>query len=163
MKHPTLYRKRLIPEQCIHLKDDIILYQDQDIIVTSWKTLRPKKDLDHGTSCYFLEKGYKISKFYDKKGSLIYWYCDIIDYQFDEEANILTTVDLLADVIIYPDGQIHVVDLDELAQAFESGKLSAALMSQSLYRLNSLLTILYNNQFHTLQAVINQVESATES
>ena len=29
MPAPTLYRKRIIPEECILLKDDRILYQDE--------------------------------------------------------------------------------------------------------------------------------------
>ena len=30
---PILFRKRLIPEECIELKDDIIIYMDDSIIV----------------------------------------------------------------------------------------------------------------------------------
>ena len=56
MKRPTLYRKRLIPEECILLKDDELLYRDEKTIITRWNTLKPKKDLHHGFSCYFLDK-----------------------------------------------------------------------------------------------------------
>ena len=45
---PVLYRKRLIPDECVRLKDDEILSFDDDIIVTKWCTLHPKHDLDHG-------------------------------------------------------------------------------------------------------------------
>ena len=48
MKRPTLYRKRLIPEECILLKDDELLYRDEKTIITRWNTLKPKKDLHHG-------------------------------------------------------------------------------------------------------------------
>ena len=34
-----IYRKRLIPEECILLKDDIIVEQNEDYILTKWKTL----------------------------------------------------------------------------------------------------------------------------
>ena len=37
-----IYRKRLIPEECILLKDDIIVEQNDDYILTKWKTLNPK-------------------------------------------------------------------------------------------------------------------------
>ena len=43
-----LYRKRLIPEECIELKDDILLYRDNELIITKWNTLHPKKTLHHG-------------------------------------------------------------------------------------------------------------------
>ena len=51
MDYPVLYRKRLIPEECIPLKDDIILYMDDEVIVTKWNTLKPRKDFHHGYSC----------------------------------------------------------------------------------------------------------------
>ena len=34
MDQPILYRKRLIPEECVQLKDDIILFQDDKLIIT---------------------------------------------------------------------------------------------------------------------------------
>lgn len=34
-----LYRKRLIPEECVELKDDEILRLDENVIVTRWKCL----------------------------------------------------------------------------------------------------------------------------
>ena len=79
MSYPTLYRKRIIPDECVLLKDDEILSYENNILVTKWKTLKPKKDLDHGFSCYFFDFGYKVSKFYDREHNLLYYYCDIID------------------------------------------------------------------------------------
>ena len=35
MKTLSLYRRRLIPDECILLKDDIILYADDDHILTA--------------------------------------------------------------------------------------------------------------------------------
>ncbi|MDE6974158.1 MAG: hypothetical protein K2P38_13910 [Lachnospiraceae bacterium] len=43
MTNPTLYRRRIIPDECVMLKDDIILYCSRERIVTSWNTLHPKK------------------------------------------------------------------------------------------------------------------------
>ena len=83
MNPPVLYRKRLIPSECILLKDDIIISCDENVILTKWNTLKPKKDLHHGYSCYLLKEGIKVSKFYREDNSLIYWYCDILDYQFN--------------------------------------------------------------------------------
>ena len=109
MDYPVLYRKRLIPEECIPLKDDIILYMDDEIIVTKWNTLKPRKDFHHGYSCYFLKEGYKVSKFLAEDDSLVYFYCDIVTYLWDRAQNTLTVVDLLADVIVKPDGKILMV------------------------------------------------------
>ena len=113
MSELQLYRKRLIPDECILLKDDIIVKQTEELVITSWNTLNPKIAFSHGCSCYFLNEGFKISKFYRQDGSLLYWYCDIVEYARDEQAHTLTATDLLADVIVYPDGRIKVVDLGQ--------------------------------------------------
>lgn len=118
-KTPVLYRKRLIPEECVKLKDDEILELNEERIITKWNTLKPKKDLHHGFSCYFLDKGYKVSKFYKEDGSLLYWYCDIVTYDYDEEKNELIVTDLLADVIVNPDGFVKVVDIDEMVTCLD--------------------------------------------
>ena len=114
MENPTLYRKRIIPEECICLKDDVILSISQDTILTKWQALKPKKDLHHGFSCYFLKDGYKVSKFMRADGSLLYWYCDIITYEKVPEENLIIVTDLLADVIITPENKVRILDLDEL-------------------------------------------------
>ena len=53
---PTLYRKRLIPDECVNLKDDNIIFLDDDTIVTSWNTFRPKAEFTHGTSYYVIKQ-----------------------------------------------------------------------------------------------------------
>lgn len=158
MKTPELYRKRLIPMQNIPLKDDLILFESDEIIVTKWNTLNPKTEFDHGISCYFLKEGVKVSKFYMPDGTFLYWYCDIVDYVYDEKLNRLTVVDLLADVLVYPNGTVKVVDLDEMADAFGQGLLSAELLRTGMYRLNGLLTKIYGGDFTEMQRALEQHE-----
>lgn len=155
---PILYRKRLIPEECILLKDDVILYRDDRIIVTSWHSLKPRKDLHHGYSCYYLDKGIKVSKFYRPDNTLLYWYCDIVDYDYSPDTDTYVVTDLLADVIVYPDGFVKVVDLDELVTALENGLLSEGLLKKSLLRIDALLKIIYGNNFSALQEPIDSRE-----
>ena len=159
MKKPAIFRKRLIPEECILLKDDVLLYRDAKLLITSWNTLKPKKDLDHGISCYFLNQGYKISKFYNHEGTLISWYCDIISYSYEEEDNAYTFTDLLVDVIVYPDGFVRVVDLDELADAARDGLISAEQMQLALRRTDKLLSVIYKGAFGKLQKYIEDQEN----
>ncbi len=99
MKQLNLYRERIIPKESVLLKDDEILYFKKNILATSWKALKPKKDLHHGYSIYYLDEGFKISKFYREDHSLLYYYCDIIDYSYDKKENTLVVTDLLADII----------------------------------------------------------------
>ena len=154
MTNLTLYRKRIIPDECILLKDDLILSCDEEHIITTWKALRPKKDLHHGSSCYFLKEGFKVSKFYRKDDSLLYWYCDIVDFDSHPYENTLIVTDLLADVIIYPDGFVKVVDLNELVTALESRSISLDILKSSLLRLDRLLQIIYSGHFDSLKAYI---------
>lgn len=156
MNFSKLYRKRLIPMECILLKDDTVEYSSDDILITSWKTLNPKTDFSHGCSCYFFNEGFKISKFYKQDGQLLYYYCDIVEFDFDETKQALTVTDLLADVIIYPNGIHHVVDLDELADAQEQSLISSAQLNRSLRQLDKLLNIIQKGEFPTLLA---QMES----
>lgn len=151
-----LYRKRYIPAQCIPLDDDVIVERGDDYILTTWKTINPKTAFDHGSSCYLLKDGVKISKFYRSDGSLLYWYCDIVEYEFNESGDTLTVTDLLADVIIYPDGRTKIVDLDELADAFERNLITQEQLTASLRQLNNLLSLLYRDKFDRFQAILNQ-------
>lgn len=151
MADPILYRKRLIPEECVLLKDDRLLYRDEEIIVTAWNTLKPRKDLHHGRSCYYLREGIKVSRFYDENSSLLYWYCDIVNYDYDAGTDTYVITDLLADVIVYPDGFVKVVDIDELATAKEAGLLTDAMLTKALLTLSHLLQIIYDGGFEKLQ------------
>lgn len=150
MNNPILYRKRLIPDECVLLKDDKIIVCNEDIIVTKWEALHPKKDLHHGYSCYYLKKGYKVSKFYTADNQLLYWYCDIVSYDYTSNTNTLVVTDLLADVIIYPDGFVKVVDIDEIALCLEDGKITSSQIAAALRQLDSLLNTIYSGDFKQL-------------
>ncbi|MBR4083403.1 MAG: DUF402 domain-containing protein [Lachnospiraceae bacterium] len=150
MNISKLYRKRLIPMECILLKDDTVEYSSDDILITSWKTLNPKTEFSHGCSCYFYNEGFKVSKFYKPDGQLLYYYCDIVEFNFNEKENSLTVTDLLADVIIYPNGTHQVVDLDELADAQEQALISSTQLNRSLRQLNKLLNIIQQGEFPKL-------------
>lgn len=143
MEVPKLYRKRYMPDEIVPLKDDKILYQDETVMVTKWDVLHPKAKFSHGTSCYYMDKGWKISKFLNKQGELVYYYCDIIDTTYNQEENVYVFTDLLADVIIYEDGFVKVVDLDEIAEALEEGIITDREVKLSLSRLDALLEVIY--------------------
>lgn len=93
-----------------------------------------------------------------ENGDLHYWYCDIIEYSFDEKANSYTFTDLLADVIIYPDEKVKVVDLDEIAVALERGLLSDRELVIALRTLDSLLNTIYSGDFDFLKSKVEQFE-----
>ncbi|MGL5258637.1 MAG: DUF402 domain-containing protein [Lachnospiraceae bacterium] len=155
-----LYRKRIIPKECIELKEDIILFHDSELLITKWKTLNPRTDFDHGFSIYFLKRGYKISKFYTKANTLLYWYCDIISYEYINESTTTSLIvkDLLADVIIYPNNTVKVVDLEELSIAFANHDLTADELSDAISKLGALLKIINSDQFYTLTTLLESYD-----
>lgn len=150
MDYPVLFRKRLIPNECIKLKDDTILYMDDSIIVTSWNTLKPRKDFHHGYSCYFLKEGYKVSQFLREDNSLVYWYCDIVSYLWDKAEKSLTIVDLLADVTVDPNGKMNVLDIDELCEAKEKLLINEEQFFTSVKQLGTLIKLIQDGNFQTL-------------
>lgn len=159
MKKWNIYRKRLIPNECIPLKNDIILYGDDSILITKWNTLKPRSDFHHGYSCYYLKEGCKVSRFYKENGSLLYWYCDIITHTVENENDLIIT-DLLADVIIYPDGFVQVLDLDELCDAKDKGFITADQFFLSIKQLGSLLDTIYSGHLEQFAApLLEQIQN----
>jgi predicted RNA-binding protein associated with RNAse of E/G family len=154
-----LYRRRFIPDELIQLKDDIVLVMDKDLIITKWITLHPRKDIARGISAFYLDLGYKVSKIYDKKGNVVYWYCDIIQNKKDPDKNTVIIEDLLIDVILYNDGTMRVMDLDELADALEQQLITQQEATFALRTLNALLKTIHDGHFDTLQEPVNRAET----
>lgn len=150
MESQKLYRKRLIPEETVLLDRDRIIRGDSDTLITAWECIRPKAVLASGFSCYYFKEGFKISRFYDHDGNFMYWYCDIIHTEHKDDSYVFT--DLLADVVIKPDGSVKILDLDELADAFEQGLISGEYMTQALRQLHCLLGHIYAGSFDALAA-----------
>ncbi|MDF2538922.1 MAG: hypothetical protein K0S76_1943 [Herbinix sp.] len=159
MTSPALFRRRYIPDELIPLKDDLLLVQEETLIITKWNTLHPRKDISHGVSAYFMDKGYKVSKIYDSNHRVVYWYCDMIQIKKDPNTNTIIFEDLLVDVILYEDGSIHIMDLNELSDALELKLVTQAEVAYALRTLDSLLKIIYQGKFHTLQTPILQAET----
>lgn len=157
MNISKLYRRRLIPSELILLKDDVIVRQDEEVVITTWNTLNPKTEFSHGCSCYFLKDGLKVSKMYRSDNTLLRWYIDIVEFSIDDSGEALTTTDLLADVIIYPDGRMKVVDLDELADALEKNLITKEQMVSCLRSLNHLLSLVYRDKFDRLQSRLDSL------
>lgn len=148
-----IYRKRYIPNEIVDISGDELLYQDEEMIVTKWKPIHPKKDIAWGISYTLLKKGWKISKFYGFEDELRYWYCDIIEADYDAENDVLTTTDLLVDLKIYPDETHEVLDLEELDEAIEEKLITQEQKEDALNKLNELLKLVENKQFPPMKEI----------
>ena len=146
--HMQLYRKRFIPNELKLLANDKILYFDDNLIITSWNTLTPRSDFASGISAYYRKEGFKIRRHYGADGTFTRWYCDIIAES--QTADGLIFSDLLIDVVIFPDGTVRVVDLDEAAEAMEQGLISATMLTQALRSTDKLLSYIHQGRFSEL-------------
>lgn len=158
MKQVQLFRKRFLPEETTELKDDKILSISNNLLITSWEVLKPRSDIASGISAYFFDLGVKVSKVFDADGQMVYWYCDIVEPQIDEEKGTYIFNDLLIDVLVYPDGYVKVVDLDEFADMVEQNVLNHALSIEALRRTDHLLQLIYSGRFKNLTDYIDNAE-----
>ena len=147
MKKPIILRKRYVPSEIIDITGDELLLRNENLLVTKWKPIKKRQDISGGMSFTFLKEGYKVSKFFGASGEFKYWYCDIINVLYDEFNDKYTLVDLLLDVKIMPDGQVEVLDADELAEALENGIISKEEAITSLYTLDKILRMAYAGKF----------------
>ena len=151
-----LYRRRHIPNELTHLKDDRILqYEPGKLLITEWKTLKPRKDFSRGVSAFFLDQGIKVSKLLDHEGKLSRWYCDIGMFHLSED-NCLTFEDLLFDVVVNLDGSYRVLDIGEAADAYRKQLITEDQLLYAMKVLDSLLELIHNGRFKELQQVIDQ-------
>lgn len=166
---PILFRKRFLPHELTCLKDDEILYIDDEKIVTRWKSLKPRDDFSGGASTYYRKKGLKVSRIFDKNGNFLHWYCDIVIEQGREglicapgckfynhaeeytndpalhaDDDIIVYTDLLVDIIVNPNGLIEVADLDEAVDMFRAGMITEEQLSFALHTAHDYLSTLYS-------------------
>lgn len=154
---PKMFRRRFIPNENVLLENDKIIKLTDEIIITKWDVLKKRTDFTHGVSCYFLKDNIKVSKFIDANENIIYWYCDIIDWNYNSNENSYTFNDLLVDVIIYENGFVKVVDIAELSSSFKNGIISAELLTKALTTVDNLLTTIYNGNFNLYKKYIENI------
>lgn len=147
MKKPTVFRKRYIPSEIVDISGDELAFRSEDLLVTRWKPIKNRSDISGGMSYTFLKEGYKVSKFLGPEGEFKYWYCDIINVDYDEETDKYVLTDLLLDVKIMPDGSVLVLDVDEVAEAMEKGIISKEEACTSLRILAKILDMAYSGNF----------------
>ncbi len=147
MKKPVVLRRRYIPSEVVDISGDELLYRSETLLVTKWISIRPRPDFHGGISFTFLDKGYKLGRFYDGYGRFLYWYCDIIEVNYNEVHDTYTINDLLLDIKIMPDGEIRLLDTDELAEAIEGKLITDEQTCKALRTLDNLLKLIYSKNF----------------
>lgn len=147
MKKPVIMRRRYIPYEIVDISGDELLFRSDSLLVTRWSAIKPRADIKGGISFTFLDRGYKLGRFYDGDDRFLYWYCDIIEVEHEETSDTYTINDLLVDIKIFPDGRVILLDADELGQALEEGLISKEQAVKALKVLDGLLRQIYGGNF----------------
>ena len=142
-----IFRKRFIPNEIVDISGDEVIFRNEEMLITRWLPIKPRPDIGSGMSCIYFDKGFKISKFFDKSGIFKHWYCDIIKHEYIKKEDKYIVIDLLVDVVIYPDGHYEVLDLEELDEALKENLISLEIKEEALDKLNSLLNIIEKGEF----------------
>lgn len=147
-----ILRKRYIPDEIVDISKDEVILKTENLIVTKWTPIKPRPDIGKGISYTMLDKGWKISKFFDKSGNFIYWYCDIIDYKFEDDT--YTLIDLLVDLKIFSDGKYEILDKEELDEALNENIITMEQYEDALNKLQELLDIVKSGKFPPINEII---------
>ncbi len=147
MKKPIVLRRRYIPNEIVDISDDELLFRSDDLLITRWTAIKPRPDFYGGISFAFLDRGYKLGRFYDINGQFLYWYCDIIEVVYDASSDTYTMNDLLLDIKVFPDGRVILLDAEELAEAIEDRLITNDQVCMSLRTLDGLLKMIYSGNF----------------
>lgn len=157
MENIKIFRVRFIPMEVVDISGDEILFLDENRMITRWTPIHPRSDFSRGYSCTFLKEGYKISKVMNSAREVRYWYCDIIHVDIQGGGAIYNFIDLLLDVKIMPDGQVIVMDMDELALAVENRLITQEQANQSLRQCHRLLQRIYfGDLVNEVEEIFNQ-------
>lgn len=160
-KNYVVNRRRYIPNETISLNKDTIYYVSDDLIVTGWRAITKRPDFSGGISAYLPKQGIKTSKLFDANGKLLYWYNDIGEVFFSGKE--IKFNDLLLDVIVYPDGKVNYMDIDEFALAIEKNLITKEQELKALRSYHYLVSAIANEEFHTLTSPIEELEAYLNS
>ena len=143
----VIVRKRIIPDEETELKNDEIICADYErrCIVTRWLPIKPRKDIGWGFSVYYFERKLKISAIFDCKGEFSCIYCDIISSILRNNRLIVT--DLLVDVTRDREGNVKVLDEDELQYAISRGLISGDDAKTALDGVSTAVELLEDPEF----------------
>lgn len=105
-------------------------YRGKDVVVCDkdmkWVLIMPEKE------------HYLITAMLNKNDEVVVWYIDIIASSALDKDGVISYEDLYLDLIVYPDGNIIVDDMDELELALKKNDISQELFDLAIKTSNSL-------------------------
>lgn len=89
---------------------------------------------------YLVDRGYTISKVFNKQGEWLYYYCDIMEMKHVGQMRYVM-VDFILDLIVHANGSYEVLDIDEFADAIEKGEIVRTKQVYTLRRLHEMIRL----------------------
>lgn len=162
MEYSKRYKMKLTSNKLEDISDDKVLFQNDEIMVTDFSPKSSSMGTSRVLSFCLFKNNWQISANFDQEGHFRYWYCDIVDYSVNRENNSLTITDLAADVAVFPDNYVSVMDLDELGELIDTESISKEMSVKALKSAQALLKLVYDGQFPP-KVVINHMPGEFKS
>jgi predicted RNA-binding protein associated with RNAse of E/G family len=86
-----------------------------------------------------MEANHALTTVIDTDGKIVQWYFDIVNHFGVSEEGIPYFEDLFLDVVVLPNGHIHMLDEDELQEALQSGVITENMFQMAHQEANKLV------------------------
>ncbi len=146
-KAMKIFKQKFIPEKIYDISDDEVIFFNNEFMITSWEATNSEMGVKKALSLTSFSNGYQISKKFNKENEFMYWYCDIVKAWHDREKNEIWIQDLIADVILFPDKALQVIDLPELVEARKNGLITEVLFQECHKSILSLVSSVIHGNF----------------
>lgn len=94
-------------------------------------------------------KNYSVTSMFDASGEIVQWYIDIC-YEIGIEHNVPWLDDLFLDIVVLPNGEIILLDEDELEDALENGSIDISMYNLAWDEANRITDLIKEETFELL-------------
>ena len=95
-------------------------------------------------------QNYSVTSMFDVNGEIVQWYIDICaDMGIDQ--NVPWLDDLFLDIVVLPNGEIILLDEDELKGALENGNVNLTMYNLAWEEANRIIDLIKYEKFNLLQ------------
>lgn len=95
-------------------------------------------------------KNYSVTTMFDTQGKIVQWYIDIC-YEIGCENNIPWMDDLYLDIVVFPTGEIILLDEEELDEALANGVIKKSMYDMAWKEANELMDLIQQDNFDLLK------------
>ncbi|CAM4013392.1 hypothetical protein BAQ48_05970 [Bacillus luti] len=108
---------------------------------------------------YFINgKNFAITAMLDDQKTLVQYYIDVAkEYEIDERG-LPYFDDLYLDVVLLPNGEIYVLDEDELEDAYKIGDITKEEYELALHTTKWIIAAIKNNEFYWISILDEEIE-----